>query len=1332
MNVNHCTLNNNQTTDELIKDSNNHNLRIESTTDTDIHPVNYSNYHLDSMNFLNLSENTSWCSSNSVIPVLSTTLTSSPSSAAACGMSTVTPTTLSSNIINLDKRSQNNTTPSSPLWYNNNNNNSSMNELWSNFGEYGDPGIKVNSQYDLCNPQHHSSHLHHDEHQSQHYQQQQHGIQLPQKSTLDRSNDFLQSIENPSLSLIQTLSPLSLSTIKSKVTLNTTGDHGDMSKLNQQDDQYTTTTTNLHISSMSSQLTSDSEIFHQYGNNITSNNNNSNSDKSFQGHETTMSFHENLAFLQTSPTKFLNNHHHHQLPVEQVDSELNQYNHHPHHSSIPSQYMHSPSSHPIPQSLLPGQPPLADPPPSHHHQPSHHHHSDEQLQSQLQQNHRILSSTSKGSSVPLPVPAMVYQHQQQLQQINNHSNFLQNSNSQSSKQSCHAKPPYSYISLITMAIQNSSTRMCTLSEIYQFIIDLFPYYRQHQQRWQNSIRHSLSFNDCFVKVSRSPDKPGKGSYWTLHPDSGNMFENGCYLRRQKRFKDPKREVSHRSQRNSTTSTSGSLVSNLTSTSLITGNNETVNTLNIKNTPNNNNNNSHQVIPMNSSHPTGEHLLLPTGMKRTYSKTECNGLLSVKTDNLLSHNRTKSFPMGLSNNANDDYNDVDDENADNEDGAEDDDGFPDDDDDDDEGNEEGDFDIDDEEEDYDEVNEDSEEVIINDQKQERVSLSEHQQYYPLQQHPNSTSPELKTYPFMREVINEKSSNRYKSSQLFLLSPYDSRESTKYITDIIYPENNYEQFRHFVNYPEQSPLFSQNQQTQQIDAYADKSNFDPSLKLNPPTTTTSGCSVNYINGMPVNTFSLCNSNSCPSSSSSSSSSTSSSSSSLSSATATAAGLYGRNNTLIDSLGVNEMMNPSHQYFSSIPANLTLPLSTTYHPHHMQQRQQQQQQTRQNSPVNLMSEFYFHENDAHNPHRYAVTNNSFKCTHISSILNNNNHNNNDTTMNHTVSSINNIIPSENANIIPTVENCNVSSFNQTYNFRQQQASNNNNNNNNNNQSSIITTETKLPLQQYDNSYQHLSIHTNQYNIPVDEISLISSNVPYNSSSFLAPSLSCLSLSTSSASSSSLSSCIPMTPSTSLSTMAGNFPSHNSPLTQMATTGALINSAYSLAKPLHNYQSEVLESNIWNKNYLHLIESNDEKSLKCIEEDGKEIQRIDNLPVQCINGDKRKFKQNNNGGQNEGEEEDDEEEGDEELVGDYTNANSVDVDHDGVLNRSEVSNKPFSIDHLMHFQNPDLDMTNTTNTLLQYATKSDISVFEKLRSSTFRLNDITENKSTISIHGR
>ena len=92
------------------------------------------------------------------------------------------------------------------------------------------------------------------------------------------------------------------------------------------------------------------------------------------------------------------------------------------------------------------------------------------------------------------------------------------------------------ISLITHAIKCSPDGMCTLSQIYQYIQDRYAYYRQNQQRWQNSIRHSLSFNDCFVKVPRGPDRPGKGSFWALHPDSGNMFENGCYLRRQKRFK----------------------------------------------------------------------------------------------------------------------------------------------------------------------------------------------------------------------------------------------------------------------------------------------------------------------------------------------------------------------------------------------------------------------------------------------------------------------------------------------------------------------------------------------------------------------------------------------------------------------------------------------------------------------------------------------------------------------------------------------------------------------------------------------------------------------------
>ena len=98
------------------------------------------------------------------------------------------------------------------------------------------------------------------------------------------------------------------------------------------------------------------------------------------------------------------------------------------------------------------------------------------------------------------------------------------------------KPPFSYIALIAMAIEDSPNKRLTLSEINEYLMKKFEFFRGSYTGWRNSIRHNLSLNECFVKVLRDPSRPwGKDNYWTINPNSEYTFADGVFRRRRRRI-----------------------------------------------------------------------------------------------------------------------------------------------------------------------------------------------------------------------------------------------------------------------------------------------------------------------------------------------------------------------------------------------------------------------------------------------------------------------------------------------------------------------------------------------------------------------------------------------------------------------------------------------------------------------------------------------------------------------------------------------------------------------------------------------------------------------------
>ncbi|RWS30257.1 forkhead domain-containing protein-like protein, partial [Leptotrombidium deliense] len=188
---------------------------------------------------------------------------------------------------------------------------------------------------------------------------------------------------------------------------------------------------------------------------------------------------------------------------------------------------------------------------------------------QLSNNKSVLSHFCDTNSTS---PSMITNHsssnnthiyREKTRSMNGQSSATSNSSSSSSKKSISQvedpidyktngliKPPYSYATLICMAMKANKNKM-TLSAIYKWIRENFLYYRNADPSWQisienfgstigsnnkhifqNSIRHNLSLNKCFIKIPRTKDEPGKGGFWRLDPVYAETLVDGVFKKRR--------------------------------------------------------------------------------------------------------------------------------------------------------------------------------------------------------------------------------------------------------------------------------------------------------------------------------------------------------------------------------------------------------------------------------------------------------------------------------------------------------------------------------------------------------------------------------------------------------------------------------------------------------------------------------------------------------------------------------------------------------------------------------------------------------------------------------
>ncbi|KYN06030.1 PREDICTED: uncharacterized protein LOC108783371 [Cyphomyrmex costatus] len=102
-------------------------------------------------------------------------------------------------------------------------------------------------------------------------------------------------------------------------------------------------------------------------------------------------------------------------------------------------------------------------------------------------------------------------YRQDVNQVTYPANGIDNRNFSSARSNGPKKPPFTYTELIEHALQERGE--LTVSAIYQWISEHFPYYKSNDDRWKNSVRHNLSINPHFRKGSKATH--GAGHLWAI-------------------------------------------------------------------------------------------------------------------------------------------------------------------------------------------------------------------------------------------------------------------------------------------------------------------------------------------------------------------------------------------------------------------------------------------------------------------------------------------------------------------------------------------------------------------------------------------------------------------------------------------------------------------------------------------------------------------------------------------------------------------------------------------------------------------------------------------------